>query len=176
VLGADVMDRLHLTLSNRPTAFVAYAEPRATNPSVVFNRPDHVPGSMTRRLYFNGKASLYRADPFALPGVADMVSELRAEDVFLSFYLAYFGGLDAIVLAPGAEVGHRTLQTYDDLVRMLSRTRSEIERIGAVYPPFLALSGVLEQQILDAAYREVHARATGAAFKTDAWLRLGSTK
>lgn len=176
VLGPEVLDRLHLTLSERPGAFVTYAEPRPINSAVIFNRPDHIPGSMTRRLYFNGKASLYRSDPLALPGVAHALPMLRAEDVFMSFYLAYFGGADAIALAPGAEVGHRTFQTYSDLVRMLSRTRSEIERIGVAYPPFLALSDFMEQRIVDADYREVHARAAAAAFRTDDWLRLGSTK
>lgn len=176
VLGPEALDRLHLTLSERPGAFVAYAEPRPMNSAVIFNRPDHIPGSMTRRLYFNGKASLYRSDPFMLPGVVHVLPTLRAEDVFMSFYLTYFGGSDVIALAPGAEVGHRTFQTYGDLVRMLSRTRSEIERIAAAYPPFLALSDFMEQRILDADYREVHARAAAAAFRTDDWLRLSSTK
>lgn len=181
-LDADViihpyaLDLMHYRLDAHPDVFVTYSEPVPIDAAQSYNRPEHNPAELSRRLYFNGKASLYRSDPFVLPGVASVADDLRAEDVFLSFYLTYFHGLESIDRTPHAIVYHKTIGSYQDLVAMISRTRSEIGRILRRIPEFGVLDQVLAQEAAPGEYRALLERAETEARYVDDWTRLVTTK
>lgn len=181
-LDADVivhplmLDALELDMLANPQRWVTHAEPLPLDAFSRYSEPDHRPQAASRRLYFNGKASLYRSDPFQWPDVATFPERPRAEDVFFSFYLAFFVGIEAIGLAPGAFVYQQTLSTFGDLVRMLSRTRSEIRRLTAAFAGFAPVAPIFEQRIFSAGYREALARAAPLVVDVDEWVRLESTK
>lgn len=176
VIHPHALDLMHHHLDAHPEVLVTYAEPVPIDSAQLYNRPEHHPAESSRRLYFNGKASLYRSDPFSLPGVAPLADELRAEDIFLSFYFVYFHGLNSVGRTPHAIVYHKTIGSYDDLVRMISRTKSEIARILQLVPDFGVLELVLAQEIVPGEYRAILERAGMDAGYVDDWLRLPTTK
>jgi hypothetical protein len=176
VIHPHALDLMHRHLDAHPDILVTYAEPVPIDAAQLYNRPEHNPAESTQRLYFNGKTSLYRSDPFALPGVAAVADELRAEDVFLSFYFTYFHGLGSIERTPHAIVYHKTIGSYCDLVAMISRTRSEIGRILRRVPEFRILELVLTQETAPGEYRALLERAEMETGYVDDWTRLATTK
>jgi Glycosyl transferase family 2 len=181
-LDADVivhpflLDSLELHLLSAQRLSVTHAEPLPADSFSHFSEPDHRPEAASPRLYFNGKASLYRSNPFHWPDVAELPLTPRAEDVFFSFYLAYLEGPASIGRAPGGYVFQKTIRTFEDLVGMLSRTRSEIRRHTSVCPGFAPLSLLFDQQVFSAGYRQLLAEAAPHVRDVDHWVRLESTK
>ncbi|MER7282671.1 glycosyltransferase [Dactylosporangium sp. NPDC000244] len=181
-LDADVivhprlLDALESHLVADDRLWVTHAEPLPADSFSRFSEPDHRAESASPRRYFNGKASLYRGNPFQWKDVDGFAARLRAEDVFFSFYLSWFAGLDAIGLAPGAYVYQKTIRDLPDLVRMLSRTRSEIGRLVRAFPGFALLNPVFDQKVFSPAWAELLAEAAALTEETEEWLRLESTK
>jgi len=181
-LDADVivhpflLDALELHLLSTERLRVTHAEPLPADSFSRFSEPDHRPEAVSPRLYFNGKASLYRSNPFYWPDVTQLPFTPRAEDVFLSFYLAYTEGPSSIGLAPGGYVFQKTISTFDDLVGMLSRTQSEIRRLTAACPAFAPLSLLFDQKIFSSGYLKLLREAAPRVRDVNDWVRLESTK
>lgn len=181
-LDADIivhplmLDALEHDLLSRRHLKVTHAEPLPADAFCEFSAPDHRLDLVSRRLYFNGKASLYRSDPFGWPTIPSLLPFVRAEDILLSFYAAHYHGHDAIGLARNAVCYQRTVGTFPDLVRMLSRTRSEINRILQAEPKFAALTHLFDQRSFSPSWSQLVGRAAEEVVECDEWLRLPSTK
>jgi len=163
-------------LTEQDDVQVTYAEPMPLDSQSAFNEAEHNPLMRSRRLYYHGRASLYRQDPWQTMNQANVPSTLQAEDIFLSFYFAYFFGLDSMARTPHALVFGKTIKSFEDLVQQTSRSNSEIERVYQAYPPFRVLSHVLEREIYPSRYHALTEQARGEAGQATEWTRLRTTK
>jgi predicted SAM-dependent methyltransferase/glycosyltransferase involved in cell wall biosynthesis len=172
---------LEMFLENNPGVFATYSEPKPLDARRQHNVDDHDPTMRTKRLYIHGKNSLYRDNPFAqLVGTDRILEGVKVEDMFLSFYLAYYFGLDAIQQAPGAFVGCRTIATMHDLQNQIGRAHHELNRVFDVFPPFKAISNILQRDILHEPLKRLRDKAFIKASKNGngrhGWTMIGSTK
>lgn len=177
ILHPHTLDLMQMHLTDNEGAEVTYAEPTPLDGQSDYNQAEHNPILRSKRLYYHGRTSLYRHNP--LEGLKDqnIPADLKAEDIFLSFYYAYFHGLDSISRTPHALVYGRTTRTFEDLVTQVSRSKSEISRIYEAYPPFKILGKVLEREVYPGAYRSVTEQAMGQAVDTvDEWTQIRNTK
>jgi SAM-dependent methyltransferase len=177
VLHPHTLDLMQMFLSENDGVQVTYAEPTPLDGQGEYNRAEHNPIMRSRRLYYHGRTSLYRGNPMAELTDQDVPSELKAEDIYLSFFYAYFHGLGSMARTPHALVYSRTVQNFEDLVAQASRSKSEIGRVYAAYPPFRTLGGVLERAVYSRQYRSVTQRASEQATDgVNEWTRLRTTK
>lgn len=177
VLHPHVLDLMEMHLTLDPRLQVTYAEPMPLDAHGPFNRPDHEPELLSKRLYFTSKASISRCDTFSrLDALGSSAAGIMAEDIFLSFYHGYFHGLESIGRAPNAIVYAQTVGDFADLVGQVSRARSDIERLFRSYPPFTLLGEVFRQEIFDADLELLMRQAEAEAAYVDDWTRLPTTK
>ena len=176
ILHPQVLDLLESHLLSDDRLQVVYGEPTAVDAQGPFNEADHVPAVLSKRLYFTAKASLLREDFLSRSELAQVRRGVCAEDIFLSFYLAFYYGLESISRAPGALVYSKTVGTFEDVVRQQSRSASDITRLMAAFPPFGMLQEVFEQQVRSVEYAALLQQANASAGYVDEWTRIPSTK
>ena len=135
VVHPHALDLLERCLIENDQARVTYAEPLTHDAMNPFNILSHRPEFVTRRNYYTGKTSLYRADPFAEPIMSSTsAAAFATEDVPLSFNFAYYYGLSSIVRAPGACVFEKCTASFDDFSAQVWRAECEIARVLEVAP------------------------------------------
>jgi glycosyltransferase involved in cell wall biosynthesis/SAM-dependent methyltransferase len=177
VLHPHALDLMQMNLVENGKLQVTYAESTPLDSQSIYNQAEHNPILRSKRLYYHGRTSLYREDPFLELAEREIPPELKAEDIFLSFYYTYFYGLNSVAPTPHALVYAKTVGNFEDLVHQVSRSGSEIERVYKAYPPFSILGKVLEREVYPGQYRSLTDRARGEAANNVAeWTRLGSTK
>lgn len=176
VLHLHALDLMQMFLTENDTVQVTYAEPTPLDSQSAYNEAEHNPILRSRRLYYHGRTSLYREDPMNGLVNREIPSELKAEDIFLSFFYTYYRGFDSIARTPHALVFGKTVRNFDDLVTQVSRSQSEISRVHDAYPPFKVLDKALEREIYPGNYRTLNERANNNASEIEGWPQLGSTK
>lgn len=155
ILHPHSLDLMEMNLTEKSELQATYAEPTPFDAQQLYNEAEHNPLIRSKRLYIHGRSSLYRGDPFAELNDRSVIQKLSAEDIFLSFYLAYHFGLDSMASTPHALVYSKTVISYDDLVKQLSRNASEMQRVFDVFPPFRSLDKLLQREIYPGPYQEV---------------------
>lgn len=134
-------------LINNPGKRVTYAEimPKEVSPNR-FNMSEFYQEFRTERLYYHGRLSLYRENPFNL-FPKDILNETGTlvEDMILSCLFAYYYGLDSMGPAKGAVVKSTQPTSFDMSIRKFDRSRSEIDKIESILPHMKVLSSVLKR-------------------------------
>ncbi len=177
VLHPHALDLMQMFLVEHEDVQVTYAEPTPLDAQGDYNQAEHNPIMRSKRLYYHGRTSLYRSNPMEKLINHETPQELKAEDIYLSFFYAYFHGLNAMAKAPHALVYSKTVQNFGDFVAQTSRSKSEVRRVYAAYPPFQLLEQVLEREIYSRQYRSItQTAAEQATTNVDEWTRLRSTK
>lgn len=176
VLHPQTLDLLQMHLAENTAARVTYAEPLTLESETIFNTAAHHPEVMSKRLYYTGKTSLYRQDPYLEDGVADRPPQLVADDIFTSFNFIYHKGFKAISRAPHAVVYEKVIGNFEDLTKQTSRANSEIKRVFEAYPHFRILGDLTQQDVAPGAYHDLLKAADDNSFYVEEWSRLESTK
>lgn len=177
ILHPHTLDLMHMFLAEEKGVKVTYAEPTPLDSQSGYNHAEHDPVLRSERLYFHGRTSLYRRSPFDELKDHEIPPELKAEDIFMSFFYSYFHGLSSIALTPHTLVYGRTVGSLDDLVAQVSRSKSEIERVYKSYPPFRIMGRLLEREIYPGEYHRIFEEANSlSSSNIDEWTRIGNTK
>lgn len=176
ILHPHTLDLLQMHLVEQPQAKVTYAEPKPLEAPSAFNEPWYQPQLWSRRLYYTGKTSLYRGNPYLEAGTRRLPKEFVADDIYMSFYYVYYYGFEAISRAPHAVVYEKVAGTLTDLTAQLSRAHSEIRRVFKRYPEFEILGPVMEQELYPSRYQRLVQRANKQLTYVADWTRLESTK
>jgi len=111
-----------------------------------FNMGEYYQEFRSTRLYYHGRVSLYRSNPFDYfpEGLIDKTGVLVEDMVFSALY-AYYFGLDSMGPAKGAFARSAHPTSFDMDVRKFDRCRTEIDKIEAVFPQLKILSPVLKR-------------------------------
>jgi predicted SAM-dependent methyltransferase len=177
IIHPHALDLMQMYLSENPTVGVTYSEPQPRDSLTPYNQAEHIPQLRSKRLFFHGRTSLYRDNPFAELVNEEAPSTLRAEDYFFSFFFTYFKGLSSIARTPHAIVYGKSIQTFNDLATQITRASAEIDRVCAIYPPFAIVRRLLDREIFPGPYKDIVEAATGLAQEEETgWTRLESTK
>lgn len=177
ILHPYTLDLMQIHLLDQPEVAVTYAEPLTLDPPSPYNQPWRNPAILSRRLYYTGKTSLYRQNPFEDHFIANRPSDLITDDVLTSFYYVYKFGLNSISRTPNAVVYERVVNNFRDFSQQLSRISSELRRTLKTYPEFELLNLIMEQEVLSpGTYKSLLGRARNQVEYTDQWTRLESTK
>lgn len=131
--------------------------------------------SYGERKYLEGRASLYRGDPFDGVDQDQRLDSLRCEDIFLSAFLYARYGTNA--LKQSGTIHFRPPATRSDYARMLKRTTDELAIIREHFPELRKALQELDRPILDPdavdLTREIAAEIVPPELD---WPRLPSTK
>lgn len=177
VLHPHALDLMQMFLVENPSILATYSEPRPNDTITLYNAAEHIPSLRSRRLFFHGRTSLHRFNPFQELLDERSLGELRAEDYFLSFYYAYFRGLGSIARTPHAVVYGKSVQTFHDLAMQLTRANAEIERVCHSFPPFRTIRSLLDREVFSSEYKQILDSAKGKVEEEkEGWTRLESTK
>jgi len=177
LLHPHALDLMHMFLVDNQEVRATYAEPTPIDSQFPCNEAEHFPFIRSKRLYIHGRASLYRLNPFEDLPSGKILDSMQVEDMFLSFFYAYFYGIDSIVQTPHALVYSKTVKNVDDLVRQISRGKSEKQRVFDFYPPFQILDRLMEREIYPSQYRQIMENAAQQAnSEVKEWTQLQSTK
>ena len=176
ILNPFTLDLMQSFLSEMTDVKVTYAEPLTLERLTTYNEPWHDPSILSKRLYYVGKCSLYRDNPFDDEVINLRHKSIIADDVFTSFYFAYFFGLDSIMRTPNACVYEKPPGTFRDLILQLSRIDSEIVRIYNHYPIYRDLHNLMVQDVRSSRYKNLLRKAAKQTYYVDTWSRLSSTK
>jgi len=177
LLHPHSLDLMSMFLVEHSNVQVTYSEPMPIDSQFPYNEAEHNPIIRSKRLYLHGRTSLYREDPFATITNQDILHTIQVEDMFLSFYFAYFYGLESIAKTPHALVYSKTVKNLDDLVTQIARSASEMARIFDAYPSFKILEKLLEREIYPSQYKQIVEEAKRQTPETiNEWTQLKSTK
>lgn len=179
LLHPHTLDLLIMDLTQNPQSYVTYAEPFPIDSVCVYNQVEHNPPLRSRRLYIHGRTSLYRDDPFSLLTDRTPLEKIQVEDIFLSFFFAYFLGLDSIRRCPHAIIYSKTVKSLEDLAIQTARVSLELERIFNIYPPFRILKELLTREIYSSQYLSLLDGLdlpNDKSLRNDVWPRLSTTK
>lgn len=126
---------------------VTYAEvcPLEETPNR-FNMAEFFQDFRTVRLYYHGRVSLYRTNPFDyFPEELVAEAGTLVEDMIFSCLYAYYFGLDSMGPAKGALVKSTQPTSFDMGIRKFDRCKSEIEKIEQTFPQLRILSSVMKR-------------------------------
>lgn len=177
LLHPHSLDLISMFLVEHPDVRATYAEPTPIDSQFPYNEAEHNPIIRSKRLYLHGRTSLYKDNPFATVTNQDILQTIQVEDIFLSFFFAYFYGLGSIARTPHAFVYSKTVKNLDDLVTQIARSSSEMARIFEAYPPFKLLEKLLEREIYPSPYKQIVEEAKSQTPESlNEWAQLKSTK
>lgn len=176
VVDPFALDLMEIHLVTSPETIVTYAEPLTKDDPTLFNVPTKRPEALSKRLYYTGKASLYRTDPTVESVISNSPANFATEDIPLSFHYLYQHGIGAIQLAPGACVYEKSVATMDDFVSQVWRSECEVERVLESWPQFALLGAITKQDIFDPSFRKLTETALRIPRPADGWTRLETTK
>lgn len=177
IIHSHALDLMQMYLTENPNVSVTYSEPQPKDNLTPYNQAEHISHLRSKRLFFHGRTSLYRTNPFIELTNEEPPPTLRAEDYFFSFFYTYFRGLSSIARTPHAIVYGKSIQTFSDLAIQISRANAEIDRVCAIYPPFAVVRKLLDREIFPGPYKDIVEAATGQVQEeTTGWTRLESTK
>lgn len=134
-------------LVDKPEKEVLYAEirPKEETPNR-FNMSEFYQEFRTERLYYHGRMSLYRENPFdSFPEEIISKTGVLVEDMILSCLYVYYKGLNSVGPANGAVVRSLQPTSFDKSIRKFDRSRSEITKIEGVFPHLKLLSPILKR-------------------------------
>ncbi len=177
VLHPHLLDLMQMDMVENENLQVTYAEPTPLDAINAYNANDHNARLMSKRLYFTSKASICREDPFVKHDLEEILKGVMAEDIFLSFYYAYYYGLDSIGRTPNGLVYCKTLGNFEDLVKQQSRADSDIKRLFEAHPSFAILGRIMEQEVYSGTeYHSLVEKARVNKKYVEEWTRIMSTK
>jgi predicted dehydrogenase len=134
------------------------------------------PVSYGERTYLEGRASLYRGDPFSGFKRDDpRLASLLCEDIFLSALLYTRHGPRSIQVA--GTIFFRPPATRFDYARMLKRTADELVRVNQQFPELSRALEMLDRPILDQYATNLIQQISAEMICSEQdWPRLASTK
>lgn len=177
VLHPHLLDLMQMDMVENENLQVTYAEPTPLDAVNIYNANDHRAELMSKRLYFTSKASICREDPFVKHDLEEILKGVMAEDIFLSFYYAYYYGLDSIGRTPHGLVYCKTVGNFEDLVKQQSRAESDIKRLFEAHPSFAILGRIMEQEVYPGTdYYSLMVKARANKKYVEEWTRIMSTK
>jgi predicted dehydrogenase len=134
------------------------------------------PISYGERTYLEGRASLYRGDPFSgFKRDDSRLASLLCEDIFLSALLYTRHGPRSIQAA--GTIFFRPPATRFDYGSMLKRTADELVRVNQQFPELSRALEVLDRPILDqCATNLIQQISAEMVWSEQGWARLVSTK
>lgn len=175
-LHPQAIDTMTMHLLSNPGLEVTYAEPIPVNTQNQYNEVEHDKQLRSRRLYYHGRASLFQNNPCEIGMYAKNSNKLLCEDVLLSYYFAYFRGLDSISSAPHSYVYSKSPDNLPDLELQRSRLAREIQNVHKLFPPFAILDSLFERDIYSRSYREILRRIHTGKTTINEWGKIRSTK
>jgi len=178
ILDKNALDLMELCLIENKNVQITYAEPIPMGQKNIYNEAEYHQYIRSKRLYYHGRVSLYRKNPFLRIKNKNAIKEIAVEDILFSFYCAYYYGLDSIRRASYAIIYSKPIKSIFDLAKQIIRTKKEKEIIFKYYPQFEILDKLFYREIYSKKYKILVNKAMNLNIKTRKceWTRIESTK
>lgn len=141
---------MFINMSQNPQLEVTYADakPYEDVPNGL-NALEYYQDFREERLYFHGRMSLYRENPFNIfPAEEILASGVAVEDMILSSLYIYYRGIDSIGVTKGLYTKTKKTASFDTLKRNWERARREMKRIEAAFPHLKILRSILKREMM----------------------------
>ena len=175
-LHPQTIDLMTMHILSNPELEVVYAEPIPKNIKNKYNEVEHNKSLRSKRVYYHGRTSLFRHNPCKIEMFAENINNLLCEDVLLSYYFAYFKGLNSMAAAAHAYTYSETVENFSGLELQKQRLAQEIRNVHNVSAPFAILDNIFKRDVYSESYRRILKKINVNNVDIKEWKKIRSAQ